>query len=84
MKILKYKLELKPEQAIRMPESSEIMDVQIQADNIVMWAMVDETSKPTDAKIRMFGTGYIIPSDFEGDYIGTVQVGSFVAHYFVN
>ena len=44
-KIFKYDLSFENRTFIRMPEDSEIMDIQIQNGKPVMWAMVDPESK---------------------------------------
>jgi hypothetical protein len=45
-KIFKYDLSFENRTFIRMPEDSEIMDIQIQEGKPVMWAMVDTVYRP--------------------------------------
>ena len=86
MKILKYQLKKDDEQIIKIPERSEILDIQLQNGIPVMWAKVDPESEDIEIKINMYGTGWEINDDdtTEDIYLSTVQDGSFVWHFFMN
>jgi hypothetical protein len=82
MKILKYELEVADEQSIDTYQSFITLDVQLQHNKIVLWAMVDTKSPPMERKFSVYGTGQEVnPQDA---YIGTVQTeeGYLVWHIF--
>lgn len=86
--IWKYALEKSPgNQAILMPKVAHIMDVQLQGDELVMWAAI-HLGKEHEVEWRTFklaGTGaYMeLPEDVTLDYIKTVQLpDGYVAHVF--
>ena len=83
-RILKYKIEAIGEQSVEMPLGAEILTVQIQNGEPHIWAMVEDGFCPLKYRIRTFGTGHEIPSDFIGKHIGTYQTtyGGFVFHVF--
>lgn len=85
MKIWKFELTKERTQLVKMPEKSEIMDIQMQNGNLVMWALVEPESKNIDVKINMYGTGWEINNNTTKDeYLATVQDGGFVWHFFMN
>ena len=85
MKIWKFELTKERTQLVKMPEKSEIMDIQMQNGNLVMWALVDTESKNIEVKINMYGTGWEIKDNRTKDeYLATVQDGEFVWHFFMN
>lgn len=79
MKIFKYKLEIQDEQILNLPINWKCLDIQVQNDAIYMWAMIAEDVACRDYKISCVGTGQ---ETFLTDYLGTVQLGSFVWHFF--
>lgn len=81
--IFKYELQIKKEQTIEVPMLRKILDIQMQNGNPVMWVQV-ETSPKMPLVIKMFGTGFDMPEKFKGIYLGTVQDGSLVWHFFTN
>ena len=80
--IWKYELQVQGTQIIKMPLGHEILSIQIQHDVITMWAKVDKMTKERPVKIHMFGTGHDLPEFYTGDFLSTVQDGSFVWHFF--
>lgn len=86
--IYKYSLQVAETQLIDMPQDSKLLCVQIQSGIPCIWAIVDPEKPMRTRKIIMGGTGTHDPLQFELDqreaaYIGTVQVGRYVWHYFV-
>ena len=68
-----------------MPKGAEILSVQVQADVLCLWALVDPDAKLQKRVIEILGTGN--PIDVPGvthKFIGTVQMrgGSLVWHVF--
>jgi len=82
MKIWKYTLN-NPTNNIMMPKNAKILDVQIQHNEIQMWALVNENNEQEQRDFSIFGTGNEIPDD-PGDYIATFQLydGKLVFHVF--
>jgi len=71
MRILKYELEIVEEQSVNTYTSFKILDVQLQYNKIVLWALVDETSEPFERNFAIYDTGAEV--DARDIYIGTVQ-----------
>lgn len=85
MKIYKYELSFENRNFIKMPEKSEIMDIQIQNGKPVMWALVDRDSPEIVVKINVYGTGWVIDHKATKDeYLATLQNGDLVWHFFMN
>ncbi|MDF1547153.1 MAG: hypothetical protein P1P88_04990 [Bacteroidales bacterium] len=85
MKIWKFKLKKERSQLVKMPSKAEIMDIQLQNDNLVMWALIDPDDEEIEVKINMYGTGCEINNTTSKDeYLATVQEGLFVWHFFMN
>ena len=86
--IWKFELKVEDKQTIIMPVGAEIISVQSQHLEPVLWAMVktDGYEETEGRIIEVFGTGQEIPEDMgiERIYLGTFQLdgGSFVGHVF--
>jgi hypothetical protein len=67
--------------SMSMPTDSKIISVQVQNNNICLWAEVNLDKEFEDRKIVSVGTGKYIP---EGNlhFIGTVQREQFVWHIY--
>ena len=79
--IYKYVLSLVENPALDMPRGARVLDVQIQNNEICLWAIVESTEKLETRKFFIAGTGNPVPQG-AGDYIGTVQQDRFVWHVF--
>lgn len=82
-KIFKFKLNIVDEQIISMPKGSQILSVQEQHGEIVMWALLEDPKNPYyNRKFLIFKTGSQITDKLK--YIGTVQTsgGDLVRHVF--
>jgi hypothetical protein len=74
--IWKFPLEITDSQAIEMPACAYILDVQVQQDQLCLWALVDPGKDKELRVIRIYGTGHDLPDACESfDYIGTAQQG---------
>lgn len=82
MRVLKFDLELRYTQKIKMPLHSDILAVQYQRGKLRLWAACPE-SPMTERKIAIVGTGNVMP-DGELVFVGTVQQhgGDLVWHVF--
>lgn len=76
----KYKLGIADEQFVKMPQNARILTVQVQGDSVCLWAEVDTGFPIGDRLIVCYGTGHPIQS--WSDYIGTVQTGPLVWHFY--
>lgn len=72
--IWKYVIRTTDEQRIEMPLDSEILAVQIQLREPVIWCLIDMDAKKAFRKLHTFGTGHLIKNNYTGKYIGTYQV----------
>jgi hypothetical protein len=84
--IYKYPLEIVDEQTILMPKDALILQtVQIQNNDVVIWASVNTDNEKVAVTFYTFGTGNKLPEDIKGKllYIGTYQKNWFVGHVFV-
>lgn len=82
MKIYKYPLDWVETQAIRVPAGIEPLALQPQDGVPTLWAKVDEDAILEAHTVYIFGTGAPMPTD-PGRYLGTIQAGSFVFHFFM-
>ncbi len=84
MKIFKYNLPIKPDITIQIPSNSKFLSLQVQDGIPVIWFLVYEENPLTNMHISVYGTGQEINQGNIKLYIGTIQVGSFVWHFFEN
>lgn len=84
--IYKYPLNLTDEQIVSMPVGSKILSVQVQREQICLWAQVDTSpSGPAELRsIQIIGTGHPVEDFSASHFIGTVQLGRLVFHIFEN
>lgn len=73
--------------AITIPEGAEILTVQVQREQLVLWALVDPTAPTEIREFRVMGTGHEIGPEIGPDrhtYVGTAQLmgGALVMHVF--
>jgi len=84
--IYKYKVKITARQIVEMPVDAEILSVQVQNNEINIWASVDSEEETREALIEVFGTGHPMPEDRKMDrvFIGTIQImgGKEVYHFF--
>ena len=71
--IYKYTIEVTDDQKIEMPKGAQILTVQVQGNEVCLWALVDPDLKKELRHIEVFGTGHNV-SDDERTYIGTFQL----------
>lgn len=83
--VWKYKLESGDPHSIEMPAGAQILTVQVQMGDPVIWALVDPDAEIETRNFRTFGTGHSIGVDVNKlVYIGTWQIfnGTLVFHLF--
>lgn len=83
MRVFKYPLQVVDSQAIWLPDHAQILSVQMQGDQLQLWALVDERlTEKLHTEIIIVGTGHPVPEVKE--FIGTFQMlsGSLVFHVF--
>lgn len=81
MKIFKYTLEWEETQTINIPPGFVPLALQPQGAAPTLWAKVDPDAPTKAHTVRIFGTGSELPGN-EGVYLGTIQAGAFVFHFF--
>ena len=82
--IWKYPLRITDQQTIKIPFGAEILGVQAQRDQPVLYALVEPTAKSIDTEILTFSTGQYFTEEniyYRGTYL--INNGSFVGHVFV-
>lgn len=80
-KIFKYQI-LGNFARLSMPVDAQILALQMQNDRPCVWALVVLGGCEIGVyEFGMYGTGHVIPAD-HGEYVGTLQDGPFVWHYF--
>lgn len=70
-----YKYRINPQGEVQLPFGAKILTIQTQRNEAFIWAEVTDNS-PETVKFSVFGTGHIIPDAYDGEYIGTFQLGS--------
>lgn len=88
--ILKFILEIKSEQTIRIPVKHEFLSCQTKGKKPTLWAKAWIDNPPykiedqpmTEVKILTHGTNYRIVNLDDTDFLGTVQIGALVLHIF--
>lgn len=72
-------------QEVAMPLGAKPLCVQLQGDQLCMWALVDPREPPAQRTVRIAGTGHRRDDISAEDYLGTYQLmgGSLVFHVFV-
>ena len=77
-----FKYQISPWSTSRtMPALAEILTVQVQGEDVCVWARVDTDFAPKTRQFGFYGTGHPLPED-PGVYVGTVQLGPLVWHVF--
>ena len=77
-KVFKYELQGK-DVILKLPLGAEILNVQLQNDRPVLWALVDPNNVEVDS-ICIVGTGWDVEDNMK--YINTYMEGYFVWHVF--
>ncbi|GAT03496.1 uncharacterized protein RMCFA_3608 [Mycolicibacterium fortuitum subsp. acetamidolyticum] len=80
--IYKYKLEPQDEQIL--PLRGPVLSAGVQGDDIMVWAVHDDEMTPRKVRISTRGTGHALDGADDGQFIGTVLLGSLVFHIFAN
>lgn len=80
-RIYKYNLKLQETQSIKAP-ITKVLCVQMQHNELVLWAEVDTGKVEKELFVVIVGTGHEIPEHAE-QYISTVQDGYYVWHVYI-
>lgn len=84
--IWKYQLDTSDWNVIEMPIGAEILTVQMQGENVCLWALCYPIEDKEKRVIEIIGTGHPVECDatIERKYIGTYQLlgGQLVFHVF--
>ena len=82
--IWKFPLQLVDIQDVVMPKGAEILTVQVQKDDLCMWAAVDPREDTIANTIFIHGTGHQIEDFEKKKYISTFQIaeGDLIFHVF--
>ena len=86
-RIFKYELEVAEHQVLKLPKGSHFLSVESQKDNIVLYAVVDDSQPNTvDLSIKVVGTGQDVSNMEDFGFLGTVKLwnDSLMFHIFYN
>ena len=76
-----WKFTLAPIGAVEIPVGAKLLDVQVQNNLVVLWALVDPEAPKEVRRLRINGTGWDITESL-GEYIATFQKDGLVFHVF--
>lgn len=81
--VWKYPIPLRAAISILMPAGAQVLSLQLQHDEPVLWALVDTDTEepPEEREFYLVGTGHPIPN-CAGHHIGTFQLHGLVFHLF--
>jgi hypothetical protein len=81
-RIWKYGLNITDVQVLKLPRDHELLTIQVQDNNVVLWAAVDP-DEPADEEVPIYcyGTGQAGPSA-DQTYIATIQHLRCVWHFY--
>lgn len=84
--IHKYPIQIADEQPVEMPICAKVLSVQVQGNQVCLWAEVDTNRIAETRRVFIFGTGRPIPSSLDARYVGTFQIqdGALVFHVYVS
>lgn len=77
-----WKFPLAADGLVRMPIGAEILSVQVQDGQPVIWALVDSDAETETRMFRVVATGQHFAPRPEDRYVGTMQLGQLVFHIF--
>ena len=80
--IHKFPIAVTHKQTIYLNKEAEPLTVQLQNDAPCLWAKLCTHNDKEAINIVMYGTGWSIDENV-GKYLGTVQLGDLVFHYFL-
>jgi hypothetical protein len=82
--IYKYPVVVDDEFSVDLPDGAQILSVDTQQGEPMMWAMVDPTAPKSKRAFRVIGTGHPIDDADHLSFVGTFQVrgGSLIFHLF--
>jgi hypothetical protein len=81
--IWKFPIEITDEQKVFMPQTAQVLSVQVQNGTPCIWALVDTEEQIAERTFIVHGTGHPCACE-ASEFIGTFQVrgGSLVFHLF--
>ncbi len=77
--IHKYPLKIAEQQTGLLPAGAELLAIQLQGEQLCLWARINLDGPVAKRTLLMCGTGQPAP---DGPHIATVQTGDFVWHFF--
>ncbi len=80
--IFKQKLDVNDFQVIQLPQDFKILHLGVQQGAPTVWYECDSDKRLVYLDIYCFGTGFRMENLPAMQYIGTVQIGGFVWHYY--
>jgi len=81
--IYKYPFSISNAFTLGLPRGAQILSVQVQDAQPVLWAMVDTEEVVQLREFRVFGTGQPMPDLPRVDFLATIQMDFLCWHIFV-
>ena len=72
--IWKFPLPVTDEHSIDMPHGAKILTVQVQGEQVFLWALCNSNAPKLKRTFAVIGTGHPIPEEAPLSYIGTFQI----------
>lgn len=76
-----YKYQLDPGVTV-LTLRGQILSVGVQGDDIMAWAVHDDSALERQVRVSVMGTGHPFVNAPESDFVGTVFLGPLVFHVF--
>lgn len=73
-RVFKYKLEICEKQCITLGKDAELLSVEKQGENLVLYALTDDQAEQKPRLIILHGTGHPADDVEASRFIGTVQM----------
>ena len=82
--VYKYPLTMVDKQEVSIPTGAKILSIQVQHNQICIWALVNTDNEFEKRTFILCGTGYSISTELQLNFIGTVLLyeGELVIHCF--
>jgi hypothetical protein len=77
-----YKYPLEPADETVLTLRGDVLSAGVQGDDIMVWAVHDDTALERQVRINVMGTGHLFVDAAESAFIGTVFLGPLVFHVF--
>lgn len=83
LRVFKYQVMVDDYFEVKLPKGAVVLTVDLQREDVCMWALVDQDMPIETRRFRFTGTGHPIEEKLETlKFINTFQTGTLVFHIF--